>query len=213
MPQPSCSPSAPRMFQSAPTNHCVRGQPPCPPLAPSLPPKLELVPGGAKPPGPVGMLTVRLVRIAGLRSEDMIGQSDPYVVVQAGGGCLLVVSVMGMGVGDDFSNGHGWAGSVLPSGAVSGPVCRCRSLGRTACSTSGVACCSAPRLGQAPALRLCKRPSQPSSTPRLQRFNPHSRSARAGPCAAAPPTTTTTRNTTRRLSCWWGGRVIKCTPF
>lgn len=40
------------------------------------------MPGGSCPPGPVGMLTVRLVRVQGLRSEDVIGQSDPYVVVQ-----------------------------------------------------------------------------------------------------------------------------------
>ncbi|GBF93842.1 hypothetical protein Rsub_06841 [Raphidocelis subcapitata] len=54
---------------------------------------LELIPGGAKPPGPAGVLTVRLVRIAGLRSEDLIGQSDPYVVVQARGlmGCSTLV--------------------------------------------------------------------------------------------------------------------------
>lgn len=30
------------------------------------------------------MLTVHLVRIQALRSEDLIGQSDPYVVVQVG---------------------------------------------------------------------------------------------------------------------------------
>jgi hypothetical protein len=54
-------------------------------LAPPPPPNRrqhDLIPGGGKPPGPAGMLTVRLVRIQGLRSEDLIGQSDPYVVVQ-----------------------------------------------------------------------------------------------------------------------------------
>jgi hypothetical protein len=65
----------------------IRLPPPPPRPTPPLPTttQLELIPGGGKPPGPVGMLTVRLVRVQGLRSEDPIGQSDPYVVVQVGG--------------------------------------------------------------------------------------------------------------------------------
>ena len=46
--------------------------------------QVELVPGGSCPPGPVGMLTVRLIRIQGLQSEDLIGHFDPYVMIQAG---------------------------------------------------------------------------------------------------------------------------------
>jgi hypothetical protein len=33
--------------------------------------------GGGK-----GMLQVHLVRVAGLRSEDLIGHSDPYVILR-----------------------------------------------------------------------------------------------------------------------------------
>jgi Ca2+-dependent lipid-binding protein len=47
--------------------------------------QVELVPGAAGPQGPVGMLTVRIVKVAGLRSEDLIGHSDPYCVVQVRG--------------------------------------------------------------------------------------------------------------------------------
>lgn len=43
---------------------------------------MPLVEGGAAAGGPEGMLEVRLVRIAGLRSEDLIGHSDPYVVLR-----------------------------------------------------------------------------------------------------------------------------------
>lgn len=62
---------------------------------------MELTPGGAAPPGPVGMLTVRLVRIQGLRSDDLLGHSDPYVVVQVGAGldCLLLGVIMCWGCG------------------------------------------------------------------------------------------------------------------
>jgi hypothetical protein len=43
---------------------------------------VPLVPGGAAASGPQGMLEVRLVRISGLRSEDLIGHSDPYVILR-----------------------------------------------------------------------------------------------------------------------------------
>ena len=46
--------------------------------------QVELVPGSSGPQGPVGMLTVRIVKAQGLRSEDLIGHSDPYAVVQVG---------------------------------------------------------------------------------------------------------------------------------
>eukprot|EP00878_Enallax_costatus_P000530 GHUV01000625.1.p1 GENE.GHUV01000625.1~~GHUV01000625.1.p1 ORF type:complete len:924 (+),score=332.66 GHUV01000625.1:261-3032(+) len=42
--------------------------------------QVPLVPGGAAAGGPAGMLEVRLVRLSGLRSEDLLGQSDPFVL-------------------------------------------------------------------------------------------------------------------------------------
>jgi hypothetical protein len=43
---------------------------------------VPLVDGGAAAAGPKGMLQVHLVRVAGLRSEDLIGHSDPYVILR-----------------------------------------------------------------------------------------------------------------------------------
>ncbi|KAF6259938.1 hypothetical protein COO60DRAFT_1700585 [Scenedesmus sp. NREL 46B-D3] len=43
---------------------------------------VPLVPAGAQAGGPCGMLEVGLVRVAGLRSEDLIGHSDPYVILR-----------------------------------------------------------------------------------------------------------------------------------
>lgn len=45
---------------------------------------IETVPGGANPPGPAGMVVVRLIKVSGLKSEDLVGHSDPYVVLQVG---------------------------------------------------------------------------------------------------------------------------------
>jgi hypothetical protein len=42
--------------------------------------QVPLVPGGAAAGGPTGMLEVKLVRLSGLRSEDLLGQSDPFVI-------------------------------------------------------------------------------------------------------------------------------------
>jgi hypothetical protein len=44
--------------------------------------QVPLVPAGASAGGPCGMLEVGLVRLAGLRSEDLIGHSDPYVIMR-----------------------------------------------------------------------------------------------------------------------------------
>eukprot|EP00879_Flechtneria_rotunda_P002198 GHRR01002384.1.p1 GENE.GHRR01002384.1~~GHRR01002384.1.p1 ORF type:complete len:790 (+),score=300.17 GHRR01002384.1:1478-3847(+) len=43
--------------------------------------QIPLVPGGGSL-GPVGMLEVGLIRISGLRSEDLIGHSDPFVIIR-----------------------------------------------------------------------------------------------------------------------------------
>ncbi|KAF8058352.1 aidA [Scenedesmus sp. PABB004] len=49
---------------------------------------VPLVPGGGSA-APCGMLQVRLVRLSGLRSEDLIGHSDPYVVLRVREGRTL----------------------------------------------------------------------------------------------------------------------------
>lgn len=46
--------------------------------------QVPLVPGGAAAGGPAGMLEVKLVRLSGLRSEDLLGQSDPFVIFRVG---------------------------------------------------------------------------------------------------------------------------------
>jgi hypothetical protein len=43
---------------------------------------VPLVEGGAAASGPEGMLEIHLMRISGLRSEDMIGHSDPFVIMR-----------------------------------------------------------------------------------------------------------------------------------
>lgn len=48
--------------------------------------QLPLVPGGAAAGNPAGVLEVKLVRLSGLRSEDLLGQSDPYVKLRVRAG-------------------------------------------------------------------------------------------------------------------------------
>lgn len=47
---------------------------------------VPLVQGGADAGGPEGMLEVHLVRTAALRSEDLLGHSDPYVILRVSRG-------------------------------------------------------------------------------------------------------------------------------
>eukprot|EP00883_Tetradesmus_obliquus_P016196 jgi/Sobl393_1/9383/SZX61448.1 len=44
--------------------------------------QVPMVPAGAAAGGPCGMLEVGLVRLSGLRSEDLVGHSDPYVILR-----------------------------------------------------------------------------------------------------------------------------------
>jgi Ca2+-dependent lipid-binding protein len=68
--------------------------------------QVELVEGGGRDKGPVGMLVVRVVKAAGLRSEDLVGHSDPYCVLQ-------VRAARG---GEVLGEGGGKGGKLPPKG-------------------------------------------------------------------------------------------------
>jgi hypothetical protein len=58
---------------------------------------VPLVEGGAAATGPEGMLEIHLMRISGLRSEDLIGHSDPFVIMRVR---LLIPTVCVLPEGD-----------------------------------------------------------------------------------------------------------------